>query len=37
VCLGPSGAGIFANISGDPPWVRAVVRGLQARKIRLAS
>jgi hypothetical protein len=36
-CLGPGGAGIFANISGDPLWVKAVVRGLEARNVRLAS
>jgi hypothetical protein len=35
-CLGSPGAGIFANISGDPSWVKAVVRGLQARNVRLA-
>ena len=35
-CLGPPGAGIFANLSGDPSWVKAVVRGLQARNIHLA-
>jgi hypothetical protein len=35
-CLGPSGAGVFANISGDPAWVKAVVRGLEARNVRLA-
>jgi hypothetical protein len=35
-CLGPPGAGIFANISGDPSWVKAVVRGLQARNVHLA-
>jgi hypothetical protein len=36
-CLGPGGAGIFANISGDPLWVKAVVKGLEARNVRLAS
>jgi hypothetical protein len=36
-CLGSGGAGIFANISGDPLWVKAVVRGLEARNVRLAS
>jgi hypothetical protein len=35
-CLGPPGAGIFANISGDPLWVKTVVRGLQARNVHLA-
>jgi hypothetical protein len=35
-CLGPPGAGIFANISGDPSWVKAVVRGLQTRNVHLA-
>jgi hypothetical protein len=35
-CLGLPGAGIFANISGDPSWVKTVVRGLQARNIHLA-
>jgi hypothetical protein len=35
-CLGPPGAGIFTNISGDPSWVKAVVRGLQARNVHLA-
>jgi hypothetical protein len=35
-CLGPSGAGIFTNLSGDPSWVKAVVRGLQARNVHLA-
>ena len=30
-CLGPGGAGIFANISGDPLWVKAVAKGLEAR------
>jgi hypothetical protein len=35
-CLGPRGAGIFANISGDPPWVQAVFRGLEAGNVRLA-
>ena len=36
VILGPPGAGIFTNISGDPSWVKAVVRGLQARNVHLA-
>jgi hypothetical protein len=35
-CLGPPGAGIVANISGDPSWVKAVVRGLQASNVHLA-
>jgi hypothetical protein len=35
-CLGPSGAGIFTSISGDPAWVKAVVGGLEARNVRLA-
>jgi hypothetical protein len=35
-CLGPPRAGIFTNISGDPSWVKAVVRGLQARNVHLA-
>ena len=35
-CLGPPGAGILANISGNPSWVKAVVRGLQARNVHLA-
>jgi hypothetical protein len=35
-CLGPPGAGIFVNISGNPSWVKAVVRGLQARNVHLA-
>jgi hypothetical protein len=34
-CLGPPRAGIFANISGDPSWVKAVVRGLHARNVHL--
>jgi hypothetical protein len=35
-CLGPSGAGLFVSVSGDPSWVKAVVRGLQARNVHLA-
>jgi hypothetical protein len=35
-CLGPPEAGISTNISGDPSWVKAVVRGLQARNVHLA-
>lgn len=35
-CLGPHGAGIFANISGNPSWVKAVVGGLHARNVHLA-
>ena len=35
-CLGPPGAGILAKISGNPSWVKAVVRGLQARNVHLA-
>jgi hypothetical protein len=35
-CLGPGGAGIFANISGDPLWVKAVVKGLEAKNVHLA-
>jgi hypothetical protein len=35
-CLGPPGAGIFANISGNPSWVKAIVGGLHARNVHLA-
>ena len=34
-CLGPPGAGILANISGNPPWVKAVFRSLQVRNVHL--
>ena len=38
-CLGTAGAGgsVFAGIDGDRPFVEAVLAGLEARNVRIAS